>query len=486
MDTIVCKKVDEVYNKLILEPGIGFEISEYFTFDVPGAKFTPAYRNKVWDGKIRLFNTMSKQVYGGLLPHIEDFCKERGYQLEYETEQDFTPENFSVVEAEEFIQSIKLPEKYKPRDYQLDAFVYSIRNRRALLLSPTASGKSLIIYLLTRYYNGRTLIIVPTTALVHQLASDFSDYGIDSSTTIRTSSDRVDSTIHNPITITTWQSIYKLPKDYFKDFDVVIGDEAHHFKAKSLTAILTKMINTKYRFGFTGTLDGTQTHKLVLEGLFGKVRQVTTTAKLIEQQHISNLLIKCVVLKYPDHIKQQIQRGTYQQEIDFLCQYTPRNKFITNLALSLKGNTLMLFNYIDKHGKILYDMVQQKQPDRKIFFVHGGVEGEDRDAIREVVEQEQDAIVVASYGTFSTGINIRNLHSVIFCSPSKSRIRNLQSIGRGLRRSETKTEAVLFDIADNMQWKKQSNYTLQHFMERVKIYTEEKLQYKIYPVQLKE
>ena len=504
METVKIKKLNEVYNKIECEPSIAYELNDHFTFDVPGAKFMPAYRNKVWDGKIRLFNLMSCTLYAGLNRYLEEFCKARKYEVEYET--DFSSNEFSLIEAKKFVQDLK--PKFQPRDYQLDAFVHAVRERRALLLSPTASGKSFIIYLITRYYNAKTLIIVPTTTLVHQLEKDFYDYGYKSEQSNNGRSDRFElcgedasgnkwtSGVHKiysgqekrsqaQITITTWQSIYKQTKEWFEQYEVVIGDEAHLFKAKSLTSILTKLDKCKYRFGFTGTLDGTQTHKLVLEGLFGPVRKVTTTAELIDQKHLASFKIKAIVLSYPDEIRQMITRAAdYQSEIDYIVRLEARNNFIKNLVLSLEGNTLLLFQYVDKHGKLLYDKLNVDIGDRKVFFIHGGVDGEERDNVREIVEKESNAIIVASFGTFSTGINIKNLHNVIFASPSKSRVRNLQSIGRGLRTSDTKKEATLFDIADDMSWKSKKNYTLLHFMERVKVYNEEKFDYKIYKVSL--
>jgi superfamily II DNA or RNA helicase len=376
------------------------------------------------------------------------------------------------------------------------------------LLSPTASGKSFIIYLLTRYYNVKTLIIVPTTTLVHQLAKDFEDYGYSASAGTNSNSDWFGNSSGNfprnewthgvhkiysgqekrspsQITITTWQSIYKAPKEWFSQYEVVIGDEAHLFKAKSLTSILTKLEDCRYRFGFTGTLDGTQTHKLVLEGLFGPVRKVTTTSELIEQKHLADFKIKAIVLSYPDEIRQMIARSRdYQSEIDYIVRLEARNNFIKNLVLSLDGNTLLLFQFVEKHGKILYDKIEKEAKGRKLFFIHGGVDGEERDKVREIVEKESNAIIVASFGTFSTGINIRNLNNIVFASPSKSRVRNLQSIGRGLRTSATKKEATLFDISDDLTWKSKKNYTMLHFMERIKVYNEEKFNYKIYKVSL--
>jgi len=484
MDTLTIRKVDDVYIKVMCDPGTAMELSEYFTFMVPGAKHMHLYKIKKWDGKIRLFHAMSRSVYGGLLNHILQFAKERDYPVEYENPNDFNDTEFSVIEAKDFAKEINLT--LEPRDYQYEAFVHAVRKRRALLLSPTASGKSLIIYLLSKMYeNEKVLIIVPTTSLVHQMASDFVSYGCDEKDIHKIYSGEEKSS-ECPFVVTTWQSIYKLDKKWFQQFGCVIGDEAHLFKAKSLSSILEKLVVCPYRFGFTGTLDGTETHKLVLEGLFGAVKKVTTTAELIEQKHLSSFKIKAIILKHSDEKCELLKKADYQQEIDFLVNNKQRNRFITNLALSVEGNTLVLYQLVEKHGEVLYNMILDKQSKHDVYFVHGGVEGEDREEIRKLVETKNNAIIVASYRTFSTGVNIKNLHNIIFASPSKSRVRNLQSIGRGLRKSDSKEVATLYDIADDLRYKSKTNYALLHFLERVKVYGEEKFQYKIYNVQLKD
>ena len=249
---------------------------------------------------------------------------------------------------------------------------------------------------------------------------------------------------------------------------------------------MTGATNARYRIGTTGTLDGTKTHRLVLEGLFGTVRKVTTTKELMDAKHLAEFNIKCLLLRHGESICQAAKSFTYQQEIEYLVLNEARNKFIANLAVSLEGNTLVLFQYVDKHGKILHRLISDKVGiDRTVFFVSGETEVEVREAIRGIVEKETNAIIVASFGTFSTGINIKNLHNIIFASPSKSRIRTLQSIGRGLRISDTKDAATLFDIADDMRWKSRENYTLKHFAERIRIYSEEKFKFKIYKIELK-
>ena len=485
---IVIQDINEVYVKVNCEPNLAHELRDHFTFMVPGAQFSPRFRARLWDGKIRLLDTRTNHIYRGLVPNIIDFCNTRNYTYSYTSFDD----EFSLKEAEQFIS--KLNPKHVPRDYQIESFVDSIRTRRQILLSPTSSGKSLIIYLLVHYLlqekNSRGLIVVPTVSLVKQLFSDFIDYSEnnawDVENNVQVIFEGMSKTISCPVTISTWQSLQNMSPKFFKQFTYVIGDEAHQFKAKSLISIMTNLTNAKYRIGTTGTLDGLKTNKLVLEGLFGPVKQVITTKELMDRKDVADFSIKCLVLKYDDQTCKAARDFNYQKEIEFLVLNDRRNKFISNLALSLKGNTLILYQYVDKHGKILFDMINNEiDHSRKSYFIHGNVDADMRERTRKEVENETDSIIVASYGTFSTGINIRNLHNIIFASPSKSRIRNLQSIGRGLRKSDTKTNAVLFDISDDLVYKRHENYTIKHFYERIKIYSEEKFKFKVYKIELK-
>ncbi len=481
------EKKNEVYLILKdLEPSTSQELSSFFTFEVPGAKFMPMYRNRMWDGKIRLFSPGSGEIYVGLLPYIKKFCDRNN--VDYiigegvEDDRDVVRE---VVRG--FVKSLKPKSKGKSlkiRDYQIDAVHHAIARNRALLVSPTASGKSLIIYALVRYYHMmglKTLILVPTTSLVEQMYTDFEDYGWSSGTYCQKIYQGHDRKVTRDVVISTWQSIYKMPKKYFEQFGCIIGDEAHLFKAKSLTGIMTKLHQCKYRFGLTGTLDGTQTHQLVLEGLFGAVENIITTKKLIDSKTLADLKIKCIILKHPN-IREKM---AYAEELQYLVGNENRNKFIQDLLLHIDGNTLCLFQLVEKHGQILYDQVKDAVKDRKVFFVYGGTDARTREDIRSIVEKEKKSIIIASYGTFSTGINIRNINNIVLASPSKSKIRVLQSIGRGLRLSESKSSILVFDIADDMTYKRVRNFTLTHFMERINIYAEQQFVYEISKVNLK-
>ena len=465
-------KIDEVFLKVHCDDGLARDLYDFFSFTVPNAKFMPSYRNKFWDGKVRLFSIKTNKIYIGLLPYIDEFCKERGFEFEGVT--DVLGEKERQPDLDNFVKSLDLP--FEPRGYQLEALKSSIQYGRQLLLSPTASGKSLIIYMLARYYNKKTIIIVPTTSLVEQMTKDFIDYGYKEPVCKIYHGQEV---FDAPITVTTWQSFAKAPKEILQSFDVVVGDEAHLFKAQTLKGILEKMKTTAIRIGTTGTLDGTEVHRLQLEGLFGPVKKVVSSSELIEDGTIAKIDIQCVILR---HTKQK--KMSYQDEMDYLVSHQGRNHFITNLVGSLKGNTLVLFQYIEKHGQPLWEMFNPMVARNKgtLHYVHGATDTEDRESVREIVERGTNNVILASYGTFSTGVNIKRIDNVVFASPSKSRIRNLQSIGRGLRKAEGKDSMRLFDIADDLQCE---NHTLNHLKERINIYNEESFPYEIQQFDLK-
>ena len=478
---VTITKTNEAYIKIDCEPSIAQEICDHFTFLVPGHTFMPAFRKRLWDGKIRLFNIYNRLLYGGLLEHLCKFLYIRNYKVKFGS--DFEVSKCDV--GSEFINSLNLP--HSVRDYQIDAINHALSTHKTLLVSPTASGKSLVIYILVRYLKLKTLILVPTISLVSQMYQDFRSYGWDVANNCHTVHAGRDKGSTLPIIISTWQSLYKLPQKYFEQYQMVIGDEAHGFKSKSLTSIMTKCVNAKYRIGATGTLDGSLTHKLVLEGLFGKTYKVTSTKKLIDAKHLSPFEINALVLKHPDSICFNLRDCNYQEELEYLISSKARNVFIKNLVLDLDKNTLLLFRFVEKHGRLLYNMIKEEADvsNRTTFFVFGGTASDTREQIRSIVERETNSIIVASYGVFSVGVNIRNLHNIVFASPSKSRIRNLQSIGRGLRKSEKKNIATLYDIADDLSYKDKKNYTLEHFQERQAIYRDEKFPFRIYKIQLK-
>ena len=484
MESVHVQYINAVHCKIVTDPSILMEIIDHFTFFAENYRFHPKYKARVWDGKIRLVNRLTALVYAGLTRHIKKFCDERGYAFTYDPQ--FQYDEIDGDQFNRFVKDLDIPEKYTPREYQLKSVYKCLRSKRRVLLSPTSSGKSLMIYMITQWYKKKTLIIVPTIGLVKQMSDDFRSYGYKGSIHLSTEGLNKYGPVEEDIVVTTWQSLEngkkKIPKQWYQQFEVVIGDEAHTCKAASLVKILSVLDNCKYRFGTTGTLDDTPLNKVTIQGLFGPEYQVVTTKNLMDAGHVSNLKIKCIVLKYPKEVCKDQKGKSYQEEIDFITSNEERTKFIRNLTLSLKGNKLVFFRVIS-HGKAIADSIRDNS-DANVFYIDGSVSGEDRDAIRHAVEDEENAIIVASLGTTSTGVSINKLHHMIAASPSKSKIKVLQSIGRILRQHETKQHAVLYDIVDDLSVGAKHNFTYKHFIDRTRIYDKEQFKYTIFEVDI--
>jgi superfamily II DNA or RNA helicase len=495
MDVINVEPLNAVHMKIDTESGVKMELQEYFSFRPTGYQFVPAYKNRVWDGWVRLFSPLRPVLYVGLLPYLRKFCESRGYELNVGGEmyaEENVPDNYGYEIAEE------INCKFKPRDYQNEYVVNAIRKNRSLSLSPTSSGKSLIIYLIQQHYyqayGHRTLIIVPTISLVHQMAGDFVDYGCTDE--IYKIQGGVDKNTNAPIVISTWQSLIKQPKQWFDQFRVVLGDEAHQFQAKSLQKIMDSLVNCQYRHGFTGTLksDESKTHRLVLEGCFGEVKRYVSTKDLMDSGTVADFKVKAIVLGYDDAIKKEFRTAfrkiaepskKYPAEREFLINNHKRNVFIRNLLWSLEGqNNLVLFDLVEKHGKVLEPLL--RRDDRQLHFIYGGTKGDERERIRNLIENDpvKQHNILASYGVFSTGVNLKKLDNVIFASGSKSEIKVLQSIGRTLRKGNDADKATLYDITDDLSHGSFENYTLKHFKKRIEIYGNEQFPFKIYNVSI--
>lgn len=465
--------IDDVWMRIECEEHIARELSDYFTFDVPGAQYMQQFRKRNWNGKIRLFKLRGNLLYRGLADRVHAFAAQRGYKVADELG---TPVPVLDGELDDFITALELP--VAPRDYQVAAVRKLLDDHRGIILSPTGSGKSLIVHILIQALQVPTLIVVPTISLVAQMESDLVSYGCDPET-IQTIQAGRSKSQRASIIISTWQSIYEQPASYFDHFSCIIVDEVHLAKAKSLVGIMEKCRNTPYRFGCTGTLDDTQVHRLILEGLFGTVTRVTTTHALVQNEQLTPLLVKLCAIKYPLDVCKELRRVPYRDEIDYLLASEARLTIVANMAARAKGNTLVLFNYVEKHGMPLFERIQDIAVGRTVHFVYGGVEGDDRERIRKLVEQGERHIIVASYGTFSTGVNIPNLQTLIFASPSKSKFRVLQSIGRTLRLHKSKDHATLIDFIDDLRVGSVVNYAYRHAEQRVEYYASERHAYEL-------
>lgn len=495
MNEIKIRKKNETYLQIDADAGILMELYEHFSFHPPGYKFHPSFKARRWDGLIRLVNLGNRCIYAGLLPQVEEFLKSKGYDYQFEANGYYgmprEENNIGYEDIESFAKSLNLHSNGKPieiRDYQINAIVSALRNKRQLVVAPTGSGKSCLLYVLCRYIQEkinpdfRFLIIVPTTSLVQQMYGDFNDYSSHNDFSANESIHKItggeDKHTNKHITVSTWQSIFKLQSKYFNQFDVIICDEAHKLQSNSIVGIYEKATEVQYRFGCTGTLNDTKCHAMVLTGLTGQIVQVTTTKELQDKGQLSELDIKCILLRHSEEVRLAFKKADYDQEIGYIVTNERRNKFIAKLASQTEGTTLVLFRFVEKQGKQLYRLIQETEKNREVFLITGATPSEERERIRQHANKHP-SIVIASLGTTAAGVNLPAIENIIFAHPSKAKITNLQSIGRGLRLSDGKTKCTLYDIADDLSYKKAINYTLRHMGERIKVYTKEKFKFNI-------
>jgi superfamily II DNA or RNA helicase len=435
------------------ESSIEAELEDRFSFMAEGFRHMPKFKAKLWDGKLRLYSQAKKTLPAGLLAEVKKFGEENDYDV-ISKDKVVPSEVVPLGVVKEFITSLKLAKNSEPitaHDYQIDAVFQAINQKNLLLLSPTGSGKSIILacimrWILTNNSDYKILLIVPTMDLVNQMESDFKDYfsinGWDVSQNVQTIMGGRSKEITKPVTISTWQSISKLDGKWFEQFDVVFGDEAHLYGAASLSSCMTKMTQTKYRIATTGTVKDCTANIMTIVGHFGPIYKVATTRELMDKGAVSELKIKCLVLGYtPEEVK-LLSGQEYKDEINWIVTNPRRNKFIRNLTLSTVGTTIVLFQFVSKHGRPLYEDILKRAVGRKVYFVSGDVSADDREEIRRLASIEEGSIIVASYKTFSTGVNIPSIENVILASPTKSKITNLQSIGRGIRLKEGKEQYI--------------------------------------------
>ena len=475
---IVIEKLTEAYIRVNCdEPSVKKEIDDFFSFRRPG--FIVSKNQWQWlkkrDMKEPLFRERDSTLPLGLMPKLTEWLRHNQY--EYRIEGEFGSKNFSEVEALEFIKTLNIPEKFVVRDYQLKYFIKCVRNQRAVVISPTNSGKSLEIYLLYRFFNQKTLLTVPITNLVYQMYDDFKDYGYDVEKNIHLLVPGQEKTTDKQLTISCWQSLIKQKKDFFEDFRVVFQDEVHGGKAASLIKIMNMMYKTPIRIGLTGSMSKVPLYDHQIIGCFGPVIQYVSNEDLIKQGFSSPILIKSIELHHNMKMSTLLE---YQDEVAYLLTQPKRTDFFVKLALSLKGNTFLMFNKID-HGKTMYEAIKNKA-DCPVYYVDGQTPAIERDRLKKLINDSEHCIVLAST-VFTTGVNIKSINNIVFTHPTKSRIRVLQSIGRGLRKSDSKDKLILYDVYDVLS-QGLINTTLKHARERDKLYKEEKFPIKEYQISL--
>lgn len=479
---------------------IFFEMREHFAFFAEGYQFNPKFKFGAWDGKIRLLD-YNRLLPFGLIEEAVKFARQMDYKVSIDNpikeKEPITKESLNA-----WLNKLEIysgSNRIKPHWYQVDAVFEGLYHKRRILNLPTSAGKSLIQALLSRYYlennDGAVLIIVPTVALVTQMKEDFIDYRLFDKDDIAEM--RGGKTANGqPIVVSTWQTAVKQEPEWFTQFGMMLCDEMHLATGMSISKIIKGLTCCQYKMGLSGSLKDGKSNLMQYKGLFGEVFKPVSTAQLMEEGQVTDLNINCLMLRYPEEVQAALKGRTYQEEIKYITSSKARNKIVCDLAQKLKErdqNSFLMFKNI-AHGKMIYDELKGRGLDN-VYYVSGEVDAETRSALKHMAESQSGVIVVASYGVFSTGISVKNLHHVILAHPVKSKVIVLQTIGRVLRKHDSKSVATVWDIIDDFSKLKTGkdgkvkrtdmNYALKHGVERIERYASEKFKYIIKKLEIK-
>lgn len=474
--------------------GLLRDISEYFCFFANNYRWHPAFKAKRWDGRIRLFNVNSRLLPRGLLSRLIEFFEDS--EVSFTVSDNLNTNNIvTSADIENFytnVQFISRGVPIQPRDFQPAALEFILNKRRGIIESPTGSGKSYIIASLYKYLtinklSKKTLIVVPNLTLLSQMFSDISEYFVedkhfDPEESVHLLYSGQDKNTQKELIISTYQSLMKVHESWFTDIDCLIIDEAHGAESKEITKIAQNCVNATFKAGFTGSLKDGKVHRVTLEGLFGEVFTTITTKELIDRDEATKVFIKPIILKYPEELCKSLVKLKYPEESKFIETLDKRNKFIAKMVHMLQGNTLLMFDKIE-HGEVLRDLIEKELEGtgRNVYFIKGTVSKDDRELVRTKLYTETNAVVLATISIFSTGVNIPTLNNIVQAFSTKSKTRVLQSIGRLLRKHESKDITNYYDIVDYIKYKKKEGYAVKHFAERMDIYRSQK-----HPVKVKE
>lgn len=491
----VIKKNESFCNLEFSDFAIKEMIFKEFSFRPEGYKFMPKFRMGKWDGFVRLYDRFRNLFPLGLVSKLYYFCVKKNIVIEFENfdkSNTIFNENYVLDYAENIL---KLP--FKIRDYQLDGVLKGLSERHCILLSPTGTGKSLIIYIILRLvlkYNKKfkILIVVPTLSLIDQMVGDFDDYAVNTTLNFNNLCQKIYSgackQINKQIVVSTYQSLENIEPEYFEQFGALLVDECHtgSLKGNVNNKIASYCINAKYKIGFSGTLQDAQVNLYSLISSFGQIFQLTKTINEIERGNLSKIIVRQIVLHYPENDCKDFYNGldelesdegssapvVFNYEIDWINNKPYKSNLILDICEKYANNTLILFKRTE-FGTSLFSRIKFAFINRKVFLVTGLTEKEEREKIRAICEKHNNCVIVANYRIFSTGINIKNLHNVIFGESVKSKITTLQSIGRSLRLNNNKEIANVFDIVDCIRFEDRENIIFRHSASRGDIYEKE-------------
>jgi superfamily II DNA or RNA helicase len=480
-------KINEVYSQIQCADDLLYQLVDEYAKFVEGYKYMPLYKKGRWDGKVRYINRSNGFVYNGLLSRVVASCNRYGegdidlIGHEYTFKSDITKDYI-----DKFIDNLNLP--YELYSYQYLAITECLINKRRTILSATSSGKSLVIYCIARIlaeFDEKLLITVGTNMLLNQLIDNFKEYSQYNNFDFDANVHIVKGdTKHNDklISFTTWQNVNGLkPKkgeppssdyaDFMETFTGILTDEVHEATADSLKYLMENAVNAQYRMGLTGSLDSKVSRESIV-GLYGKVVKVKDARSLIDEGKATAVQVKAIELDYPLEIRKLVSDMTYIEEVDTIigCEY--RNKLISAIASSEKGNGIIITRFIDKHAVVLKEILEG-MTDKKVILLDKDSSEELKAETRHLLETIDNAIIIATYKLVSTGVSINNLHYIILALGIKRENAILQAIGRLLRLHSSKSMTTFYDFGDNLEYDLKANHMLRHYLMRLAYYNKE-------------
>lgn len=457
-------------------------------------RFNPLVKRGVWDGYVSYIKD-DKWIPAGLWRYVVQICKDYNIQVDIKGIRRLIDPDMNAESFESWALDFFKGAEITPRDYQIETAFNILKYRRCLAELATSAGKTLIsfltvAYMLEKQKAEKILFIVPNVSLVVQAHEDFHEYNYMNKVDLRIQQIFAGKKIksNKNIIIGTYQSLVKKDKEYFSQFDAVIVDETHKAKSNSIKTILQKCTNAKYKYGLSGTIpkDGTL-DKLTLMSQTGPVISEVKASFLQNQGHIAKCVVKVIEMQYATdsqrHAFQELAQNKYenkdvfQLEQNFVINTPSRLDFISSVISRVPRNSLVLFHRIE-HGKRLYEKLRQDS-NKRVFYVDGGTDKDIREEYKKKMEAGEEVVIVASYGTFSTGISIKKIHNIFFTESFKSEVIIRQSIGRGLRQHESKDKVLIVDFVDDIRTEEWDNYLFKHGKARQKIYKQEKFDYNI-------
>ena len=468
--------------------------------------FHPLVKKKLWDGSICFIEKKGAfwKVPIGLWREIFEIGKEFGLEIEIEGLDRLVLSDLSLEEFQQWVDEFFEGKDIQPRDYQVEAAWKIVKYRYSVSEIATSSGKTLISFMIFAFLKQRGLIrkflmIVPSTNLVFQGNDDFIDYGIGE-LGVRIQQIGGGSKLRDEcdLIIGTFHSLVKKDEDFFEEVDAVFVDEAHHTNSMSIKKIVAKCLHSKWRFGLTGTLTkrGSADH-LTIQQFLGPVIVEISPDFLFKNQHATPVNIKVVMLDWLDlEIKNKLAdlklnsanlegNEVYNLERKLVIESEKRLKYVVDFIAKTSKNSLVLFQSVkDEYGKQIWNRLREITSNKEVFYVDGDTDEKLREEYKERMSGGENKVLVATFGTFSTGISINNLHNIFLVESYKSEILIKQSLGRGMRKMEGKDKVNVIDFVDDFSTPRYKNYLVKHGEARIQIYKNEKFKYQIFKVKL--